>query len=53
MWEGRDMPAEFCSLHLKERHHLLDLGIDRKVMLRSTSKKENWKVWTRGLRLGD
>jgi len=33
-WEGREMYAEVWWGNLKERDHLEDLGIDRRIILR-------------------
>jgi hypothetical protein len=45
--EGREeVCTEFERGCLKERSHLEDLGIDRRIILKWILKKENGRVWT-------
>ena len=41
------MHAKFCLGRLSERHHLKDLGLNGKILLKLILKKENWRTRTK------
>jgi hypothetical protein len=44
--EGREMQTGLCWGNLKDKGHLEDLGIHRRMMLKEILKKQNRRVST-------
>jgi len=42
----REMHTGFWWGNLKERYHLEDLGIDRRIILKWILNKLDWRVWS-------
>jgi hypothetical protein len=46
IWGRGEVHTGFWWVHLRERDHLEDLGIGRRIILKWIFKKWNWEAWT-------